>query len=85
VARYGGDEFVLLMPSTGLDGARHLVARIAARIDTHRWTDLPESERPRLAVGLVTFPHPGVLRAEDLLAMAEGALAEDKTRKPAAA
>ena len=85
VARYGGDEFVLLMPSTRLDGARHLVARIAARIDTHRWTDLPESERPRLAVGLVTFPHPGVLRAEDLLAMAETALAEEKTRKPAAA
>jgi hypothetical protein len=33
----------------------------------------------------VSFPHPGVLRPEDLLAMAEAALAGDKAGKPAAA
>lgn len=78
VARYGGDEFALLMPSTDLNGARRLLARIAARIEAHTWSDLPETERPRLAAGLVTFPHPGVVRVEDLLAVAEGALARGK-------
>jgi hypothetical protein len=29
-------------------------------------------------VGLVTFPHPGILRPEDLLALAEAALVGDK-------
>jgi len=78
VARYGGDEFALLMPSTGVEGARKLLRRIAERIEAHTWNDLPAEERPRLAAGLVTFPHPGVLRVEDLLSVAEGALARAK-------
>jgi diguanylate cyclase (GGDEF)-like protein len=78
VARYGGDEFALLMPSTGVDGARRLLARVAARIEAHPWTELSPTERPRLAAGLVTFPHPGVVRVEDLLAVAEGALVRGK-------
>ncbi len=78
VARYAGDEFALLMPSTNVEGARRLLARIAARIEGHTWSDLPKAERPRLAAGLVTFPHPGVVRVEDLLAVAEAALVRGK-------
>ena len=32
VARYGGDEFVLLLPNTTLDGAQHLAEEIRERI-----------------------------------------------------
>ncbi len=32
VARYGGDEFVLLLPNTILDGAQHLAEEIRDRI-----------------------------------------------------
>jgi len=32
VARYGGDEFVLLLPNTILDGAQHLAEEIRERI-----------------------------------------------------
>jgi diguanylate cyclase len=82
VARYGGDEFALLMPSTNVEGARKLLARIAERIEAHTWSDIPAEERPRLAAGVVTFPHPGVVRVEDLLAVAEGALARGKAGGP---
>jgi diguanylate cyclase (GGDEF)-like protein/PAS domain S-box-containing protein len=33
VARYGGDEFVVLLPNTNLDGALHLAAEIHAQVD----------------------------------------------------
>jgi diguanylate cyclase (GGDEF)-like protein len=79
VARYSGDEFVLLMPSTDLAGARRLLGRIAARCDAQRWNGLPEGRHPRLAAGVVVFPHPGVVGPEDLLAVAEAALLQGKT------
>lgn len=74
VARYGSDEFAVLMPSTGQDGARAVLSRIAARIANHPFDELGIPERPRLVTGLVAFPQDGVSRAEDLLAAAEAAL-----------
>jgi diguanylate cyclase (GGDEF)-like protein len=74
VARYGSDEFAVLMPSTGQEGARTVLARIAARVANHPFDELGIPERPRLLTGLVAFPQEGVSRAEDLLAAAEAAL-----------
>ena len=84
VARYGGDEFALLMPQTGAEGAARLLARIAARIESHPWTDLPRAEKPRLAAGLAVYPDPHVTKPEDLLAAAETALAAGKAGRVAA-
>ncbi len=79
VARYGSDEFALLLPATGVEGARSVLARIAARLADHHFDDLGLSDRPRLAAGLVVFPHPGLSRVEDVLAAAEAALIRGKT------
>jgi two-component system cell cycle response regulator len=37
IARYGGDEFVLLLPDTPVEEARAITARIARRIAELRW------------------------------------------------
>lgn len=79
VARYGSDEFALLMPSTGVEGARRVLARIAERLASHPFDNLVLAERPRLAAGLVIFPHQGLNRVEDVLGAAEGALIRGKT------
>ena len=79
VARYGSDEFALLLPATGVEGARKLLDRIAARLAEHPFDDLVLPERPRLAAGLVIYPHPGLSRVEDVLAAAEAALIRGKT------
>jgi diguanylate cyclase (GGDEF)-like protein len=79
VARYGSDEFALVLPATGVEGARRVLDRIAVRLAEHRFDDLVLPERPRLAAGLVIFPHPGLSRVEDVLAAAEAALIRGKT------
>ncbi len=78
VARYGGDEFAVLMPATSSSGARRMLERLGAAIAAHPFKGLGEVDRPQLAAGLVGYPHPGVTRAEDLLALTEAALLRGK-------
>ena len=41
LARFGGEEFVILLPDTGLNEARHVAERIRQEIQTHRDKQLP--------------------------------------------
>ncbi len=41
VARVGGEEFVVLLPDTHLDGARGFTERVRASLDQHGMEDLP--------------------------------------------
>ena len=38
IARYGGDEFVMLLPDTEMDEARQIAERLMTRIHQLRWT-----------------------------------------------
>lgn len=57
IARYGGDEFALLLPDTGSDGAKAVGERIRERVAAHRFL---ESEglavRLTASVGVATLP-----------------------------
>jgi diguanylate cyclase (GGDEF)-like protein len=78
VARYGGDEFALILPETDGPGARLFVERLRSALVRSAFPDLGIGEVPRLAGGVVAYPHPEVLRPEDLFTLAEGALASGK-------
>ena len=79
VARYGGDEFSLILPETDAIGGRHFVERLRAALHRHAFPDLAPGQVPFLTAGVVGYPHTEVLRPEDLINLAEGALARGKS------
>jgi diguanylate cyclase (GGDEF)-like protein len=78
VARYGGDEFALLLPETDGRGARLFMERLRQLVARHTFPGLGAERVPRLSAGVVAYPHREVHRPEDLFTLAEGALAKGK-------
>ncbi|TDI16706.1 MAG: sensor domain-containing diguanylate cyclase [Acidobacteria bacterium] len=68
--RCGGDEFVMLLPSTDIEGVGALSQRLIAEIKNHDSSDLPNFS---ISVGCSTFPENSITLAE-LLAHADEAL-----------
>ena len=80
VARFGGDEFVLLLPRTGPLPAQAVVGRIAARLREERYMWAGEAnELPRASFGIAWFPVDG-RDADTLISTADARMYEDKAR-----
>jgi len=80
VARYGGDEFVVLLPATPAAAAASVAQRISDGITRHRFMAGRELlQIPGVSLGLANFPQDGKT-AEDLLASADATLYRQKRR-----
>jgi diguanylate cyclase (GGDEF)-like protein len=70
--RFGGEEFVLLLPDTDLAGADLLVQRIRSAVATHPWSELAPELRVTLSAGLAELT--AEIDADGFLAMADARL-----------
>jgi diguanylate cyclase (GGDEF)-like protein len=71
--RYGGEEFAVLLPETGVEGAERLARRLQSALLRLRVTEIGRDRLPVTAsFGVAAFP--GARSAEELLSAADGAL-----------
>ena len=73
-ARYGDDRFVVVMPQTGLEGAREFIGRLRKAIEAGDGDMNGGSARPRVSAGAASVPGEGVRTAPDLVSRAATAL-----------
>lgn len=75
-ARYGGDEFVVLLPETDPTGAFVLAEKIRLGVRALPM-ELPGGPRPSLSIGVVAFPDDG-RTVDELMIAADGAMYASK-------
>lgn len=72
VGRFGGEEFVIILPETSLDAARALATRIRDAIAAMHFPELPAGEQVTVSQGIAA--HQGGERIEATLKRADDAL-----------
>ncbi len=76
-ARYGGDEFVVLLPETDPTGAFVLAEKIRLGVKGMQLGLPPGSPQPSLSVGVVSYPDDG-RSVDELMISADGAMYASK-------
>jgi diguanylate cyclase (GGDEF)-like protein len=74
VGRYGGEEFLLLLPGTVLDSAVTFADRLRARVEEHTFSYDGGTLKRTMSCGVAAWPHPRVSDAEAMLRSADDAL-----------
>ncbi|HEX2601913.1 MAG TPA: diguanylate cyclase [Gemmatimonadaceae bacterium] len=74
VGRYGGEEFLLILPGTVLDSAVTFAERLREKVEKHTFTYPGGTLSRTMSCGVAAAPHPRVKDQEALLRAADDAL-----------
>jgi len=78
--RYGGDEFVLLLPETEEDGARLIAERLRSKVKETNFSESADPIRVTISFGVATARYPSPPSHQDLQGWADQALYIAKNR-----
>jgi diguanylate cyclase (GGDEF)-like protein len=74
VGRYGGEEFLILLPGTVLDSAVTFAERVRAHVEENTFTFEGGSLNKTVSLGVASWPHPKIQGREGMLKAADDAL-----------
>jgi diguanylate cyclase (GGDEF)-like protein len=74
VGRYGGEEFVVILPETALHGAMIVAERARQRIQVHNFGTASEPISVTVSIGVASVPDERATSPETFLALADAAL-----------
>jgi diguanylate cyclase (GGDEF)-like protein len=74
VGRYGGEEFLLILPGTVLDAAVTFAERLREKVEGHTFTYTGGTLKRTMSCGVAASPHPKVKDQEALLKASDDAL-----------
>jgi diguanylate cyclase (GGDEF)-like protein len=72
--RYGGEEFMLLLPGTVLDAAVTFAERVRKQVEQHTFTFDGTSIQRTASFGVSAWPHPRITHCDGLVRAADDAL-----------
>ncbi|MEO8451060.1 MAG: diguanylate cyclase [Gemmatimonadota bacterium] len=78
LARLGGEEFVVLLPETGMRGARIFAERILRRVSSASFGDVRQPATLTVSIGIGTFPDERINDGDSLLRLADSNLLRAK-------
>jgi two-component system cell cycle response regulator len=74
VGRYGGEEFLLLLPGTVLDSAVTFAERVRQRVEANTFSFEGGTLTRTVSLGVASWPHPRISGREGMLKAADDAL-----------
>ena len=74
VGRYGGEEFLAILPGAALDAAVTFAERVRQEVEAHRFTAGQTTLRCTISCGVAAWPHPRIRDRDTLLRAADDAL-----------
>lgn len=75
LGRYGGEEFIVILPNTDIDDADKFAERVRQKVEHHAFpAGRPDPLRMTISSGVAAYPHPHVKDSRSLVERADIAL-----------